>query len=101
MGKHRVFVSSVQKEMESERLAIASLITTDPFLMEHCEPVLFDREPITGRKASKPYLACLDGCEIYLLLINREYGRPHGELSATHQEYRHAQGHRRGRRLCR
>jgi ATP-dependent DNA helicase RecG len=91
MGKHRVFVSSVQKEMESERLAIASLITTDPFLMEHCEPVLFDREPITGRKASKPYLACLDGCEIYLLLINREYGRPHGELSATHQEYRHAQ----------
>jgi ATP-dependent DNA helicase RecG len=91
MGKHRVFVSSVQKEMESERLAIASLITTDPFLMEHCEPVLFDREPITGRKASKPYLACLDGCAVYLLLINREYGRPHGELSATHQEYRHAQ----------
>ncbi|MEI8351912.1 MAG: hypothetical protein WCG36_06330 [bacterium] len=49
-------MSSVQKEMESERLAIAGLITTDPFLMEHCEPVLFDREPITGRKASKPYL---------------------------------------------
>ena len=91
MGKHRIFVSSVQKEMESERLAIASLISTDPFLMEHCEPVLFDREPISGRKASKPYLSCLDGCEIYLLLINREYGRPHGELSATHQEYRYAQ----------
>lgn len=91
MGKYRVFVSSVQKEMESERLAIASLIATDPFLMEYCEPVLFDREPITGRKASKPYLACLDGCAVYLLLINREYGRPHGELSATHQEYRHAQ----------
>ena len=27
MGKHRIFVSSVQKEMESERLAIASLIS--------------------------------------------------------------------------
>lgn len=33
----------------------------------------FDREPITGRKTSKPYLACIDGCEIYLLLNNRDY----------------------------
>ena len=91
MRRYRVFVSSVQKEMESERLSISSLVTTDPFLMEHCEPVLFDREPITGRKASKPYLACLDGCDVYVLLINREYGQPQGDLSATHQEYRHAQ----------
>ena len=30
MSKLRVFVSSVQKEMETERVAIASLITTDP-----------------------------------------------------------------------
>lgn len=91
MNKLRVFVSSVQKELELERLAIASLITTDPFLREHCEPVLFDREPLSGRKAAKPYLDCLDSCQIYLLLINREYGQPHGVLSATHEEYRHAQ----------
>jgi predicted HTH transcriptional regulator len=91
MNKLRVFVSSVQKELELERLAIVSLITTDPFLREHCEPVLFDREPLSGRKAAKPYLDCLNTCQIYLLLINREYGRPHGDLSATHEEYRHAQ----------
>ncbi|MGA1870786.1 MAG: ATP-binding protein [bacterium] len=92
MTKYRVFVSSVQKEMELERLAISSLITTDPFLNEHLEAVLFDKEPILGRKASKPYLECLDSCQIYLLLLNREYGRLHGSLSATHHEYRHAQG---------
>src|ERR1043166_391545 len=91
MSKLRVFVSSVQKELELERLAILSLITTDPFLSEHCEPVLFDREPLTGRKAAKPYLDSLESCQIYLLLINREYGKPHGDLSATHEEYRHAQ----------
>jgi ATP-dependent DNA helicase RecG len=91
MSKLRIFVSSVQKELEVERLAISSLITTDPFLREHCEPVLFDREPLSGRKAATPYLDCLDTCQIYLLLINREYGKPHGDLSATHKEYRHAQ----------
>lgn len=91
LQKIRVFVSSVQKELENERMAIFSLLTTDPFLLEHCEPVLFDREPIPARKASTPYLSCLDTCTVYLLLINREYGKPHGDLSATHQEYRHAQ----------
>ncbi len=91
MNKYRVFVSSVQKEMELERLAVSSLITTDPFLNEHLEPVLFDKEPISGRKASKPYLEYLVSCQIYLLLMNREYGQMEGSLSATHHEYRHAQ----------
>jgi len=91
MKKYKIFVSGVQKELEAERLAISSLITTDPFLTENCEPVLFDREPISGRKASTPYLDCLDTCQVYLLLISREYGKVHGDLSATHHEYRHAQ----------
>lgn len=91
MNKIRIFISSVQKELEPERLAIASLIGTDPFLLDHCEPVLFDREPISGEKASKPYLDCLDSCGVYLLLISRQYGKLEGDLSATHHEYRHAQ----------
>jgi predicted HTH transcriptional regulator len=91
MSKLRVFVSSVQKEMETERVAIASLITTDPWLLQHCEPVLFEKEPAPARKLSQPYLKCLESCQIYLLLIHKEYGRPDGSLSATHHEYRHAQ----------
>jgi len=88
---YKVFISSVQKEMELERLAISSLITTDPFLNEHLIPVLFDKEPISGRKASKPYLDCLDSCQIYILLVSREYGKLQGSISATHLEYRCAQ----------
>jgi ATP-dependent DNA helicase RecG len=91
VSKLRVFVSSVQKEMESERVAIASLITTDPYLLQHCEPVLFEKEPAPARKLSQPYLKCLESCQIYLLLIHKEYGKPDGSLSATHHEYRHAQ----------
>ena len=91
MSKLRVFVSSVQKEMETERVAIASLITTDPWLLQHCEPVLFEKEPAPARKLSQPYLKCLESCQIYLLLIHKEYGKPDGLLSATHHEYRHAQ----------
>ena len=91
MSKLRVFVSSVQKELENERVAIASLITTDPWLLQHCEPVLFENEPASARKLSQPYLKCLESCQIYLLLIHKEYGKPDGSLSATHHEYRHAQ----------
>ena len=52
--KLRVFVSSAQKEMEHERVAVASLITTDPFLLQHCEPVLFEQEPASAKPAKHP-----------------------------------------------
>jgi ATP-dependent DNA helicase RecG len=42
MSKLRVFISSVQKELENERLTVLSLISTDAFLQVHCEPVLYE-----------------------------------------------------------
>lgn len=91
MSKLRVFVSSVQKELEQERAAVAQLISVDPFLLKHCETVLYDKEAPTGRPNEKAYLDSLRSCNIYLLLVDIEYGRPAGELSATHEEYRLAQ----------
>lgn len=91
MSKFRVFVSSVQKELEHERAAVAQLISVDPFLLKHCETVLYDKETPTGRPNEKAYLDSLRSCNIYLLLVDVEYGRPAGELSATHEEYRLAQ----------
>ena len=91
MSKLGVFVSSVQKELEAERVAIASLITTDPFLMQHCEPVLWEKEPAPARPADKPYLECLHRCQIYILLIFNDYGQLDGKVSATHHEYQLAQ----------
>lgn len=84
----RIFISSVQKELELERAAVAALISTDPFLLQHCVPVLFEKEPPPSRPTSKPYLAALKSCQAYVLMIANEYGHPDGEISATHHEYR-------------
>lgn len=89
--KKRIFISSVQKELELERAAVAGLIATDPFLLQHCIPVLFEKEPPPSRPSSKPYLEALRDCAAYVQLIANEYGRPDGNLSATHHEYRLAQ----------
>ncbi len=48
MGKLRIFVSSVQKELENERTAVAEINTTDPFLNVHCMPVLYEYEPASS-----------------------------------------------------
>jgi len=87
----RIFISSVQKELELERAAVAALVSTDPFLLLHCVPVLFENEPPAPRPAKKPYLSALQGCQAYVLILANEYGKPDGKLSATHQEYRRAQ----------
>jgi ATP-dependent DNA helicase RecG len=90
MKKVRVFVSSVQKELEIERVAMAGWVSTDARLADVCEVVLFDKEPLSGIRVTKPYLACLKTCDIYLLILDCEYGRPPEPLSATHEEYRFA-----------
>lgn len=87
----RIFISSVQKELELERAAVAGLIATDPFLLQHCVPVLFEKEPPPPRPAKQPYLEALKACQVYVLMIANEYGKPDGEISATHHEYRLAQ----------
>lgn len=91
MAPLRIFISSVQKELELERAAVAGLITTDPFLLQHCVPVLFEKEPPAARPAPRGYLATLRGCDLYVLMVANDYGQPDGELSATHLEYREAQ----------
>lgn len=89
--KLRIFISSVQKELELERAAVAALIGTDPFLLQHCLPVRFEEEPPAARPAKQGYLHTLRGCALYVLIIANEYGEPDGDLSATHHEYREAQ----------
>ena len=82
-----VFVSSVQKELEDERLIVQNLINTDAFLSAHCTPVLYELEPASPEKALEGCLQSLDGCQVYLLIVGIEYGTLVGELSITHAEY--------------
>ncbi|MFZ2658491.1 MAG: ATP-binding protein [Victivallales bacterium] len=88
----KLFVSSVQKELEIERVSVAGCVSSDEQLSNKCEVVLFDKQPLSGKRIVKPYLDCLASCQIYLLIIDCEYGHPPDPLSATHEEYRFACG---------
>jgi ATP-dependent DNA helicase RecG len=85
--KLRVFVSSVQKEMEAERLALLALLTTDPFLKDHVEPVLFEQLPPPSRPVGKPYLDALKKCQVYVLMLDRDYAAASVKVSPTREEY--------------
>ncbi|PKN28379.1 MAG: ATP-dependent DNA helicase [Deltaproteobacteria bacterium HGW-Deltaproteobacteria-21] len=87
-AKLQVFVSSVQKELEDERLIVQNLLNTDPFLSLHCVPVLYEFEPASPEKATDGCLKTLEGCQLYLLIVGLQYGTRLGDLSITHSEYR-------------
>jgi ATP-dependent DNA helicase RecG len=86
----KVFVSSVQNELEDERLIVQNLLNTDPFLSANCSPVLFEFEPASPEKALDGCLKSLDGCDVYLLIVAAQYGTVVSDISITHAEYRRA-----------
>ena len=90
MAELKVFVSSVQKELEDERLLVQNLILTDPFLQQNCTAVLYEFEPASPEDALEECLELVGECQIYLLMIGTEYGHEVNGLSITHQEYRRA-----------
>jgi len=88
--KLHIFVSSVQKELEDERLIVQNLVNTDVFLSSYCVPVLYEFEPASPEKALEGCLQSLEKCQVYILIIGVEYGTSVGALSITHAEYRQA-----------
>ncbi len=92
MIRLKVFISSVQKELREERTAIGRLLVMDDFLRGCTAPRIFEDYPQPLRPNPKAYLGLLRQCQIYLLVIGKEYGGDAGDgLSATHEEYRLAQ----------
>jgi len=89
----RVFVSSVQNELEDERLIVQNLVNTDSFLSAHCTPVLYEFEPASPVKALEDCLECLGGCQVYLLIVGAQQGTSVGDLTITHAEYRRSKEH--------
>lgn len=86
----RVFVSSVQNELEDERLIVQNLLNTDPFLASHCAPLLYEFEPASPERALDECLAVIDSCQVYLLIVGVQYGTTVGALSITHAEFKRA-----------
>lgn len=98
--KLRVFISSVQKELEEERMQLRILLTSDPFLLRYTVPKLFEKYPAPLRPDTKAYLKLLEKCQLYILIIGKEYGSDSGGKSATHHEYDFAQEHRLPTLVC-
>lgn len=98
--KLRVFISSVQKELEEERMQLRILLTSDPFLLRYTVPQLFEKYPAPLRPDTKAYLKLLEKCQLYILIIGKEYGSDSGGKSATHHEYDFAQEHRLPTLVC-
>ncbi|MDW5548714.1 HEAT repeat domain-containing protein [Methanosarcina sp.] len=88
--KYSIFVSSVQKELENERVTIQNLVESDPFLLAHYASLLYEYEPAYPEKTLDGCLNALNSCQVYLLIVGVKYGTLLGEISITHTEYRYA-----------
>jgi HEAT repeat protein len=89
-SKYSIFVSSVQKELENERVTIRDLMENDPFLSAHYTSLLYEYEPAYPEKTLDGCLNALNSCQVYLLIVGMKYGTLVGEISITHREYRYA-----------
>lgn len=89
--RHRIFISSVQKELAEERRAVKTFVESDPLLSRFFTVFLFEDLPASDRRADAAYLAEVDRCAIYLGIFANEYGFEDSEgISPTEREFDHA-----------
>ncbi|OQX00176.1 MAG: hypothetical protein BWK74_00395 [Desulfobacteraceae bacterium A6] len=91
-NRYRVFISSVQKELASERRAIKEFITHDPLLSKFISDVfLFEDIPASDRKPDDIYLEEVKVCDIYIAILGNEYGSKNKDgKSPTQLEFEYA-----------
>jgi ATP-dependent DNA helicase RecG len=88
MSKTSIFISSVQKEFEAERLALCEYILADPLLGRFFEPFVFENLPASDQRADAIYLREIERCSIYLGLFGKSYGLINSEgISPTELEF--------------
>ena len=85
----RIFVSSVQKEFERDRLAIKRMVESDPIIKSYYETFVFEIDaPAADKSTQEVYLNELGRSDNYLLLIGDKYGFEDSEgVSPTEREY--------------
>ena len=94
----RIFISSVQKEFASERIALADYLRSDPLLRRFFEPFLFEELPAKDQQAGSAYLYEVERCDIYLGLFGESYGFEDVQgISPTEHEFVRATEQRKPR----
>lgn len=87
----RLFMSSVQKELQMERRAVKDFVQGDALLRRYFEVFLFEDLPAADRRADDVYLKEVERSEVYVGLFANEYGNEDYEgLSPTEREFAHA-----------
>lgn len=90
MKKYRVFISSNQKELREERVAIKEVINNNPTLRNIFDVFLFEDIPAKGKPPVSTYLKEVETSDIYIGVIGNEYGTKGKDgLSSTEREFRH------------
>jgi len=97
--RYKIFISSVQKELASERRAIKDFVIHDALLSRFVSEVfLFENIPAADRRPDNIYLDKVEQCDIYLAILGNEYGWKNEEgKSPTELEFDHATKTRRER----
>lgn len=90
MKKYNVFISANQGELKEERFAVRDVIQNNATLRNFFDVFLFEDLPAKGKSPKSAYLKEVDNSDIYLGIINNEYGaRGTDGYSATEREFRH------------
>lgn len=89
--KDRIFVSSVQKELATERQGLRDYIRTDKLLSQYFEVFLFEDLPASDREVREVFLSEVERAAIYVGLFGADYGFEEAEgVSPTEREFDHA-----------
>ncbi len=88
----KIFISSVQKEFETERQNLKSYLLGDAGLRRFISEVfLFEDLPARDKRADQTYLHEVERCDIYLGIFGYDYGfEDVNGVSPTEHEYIHA-----------
>ena len=88
MSRRLIFISSVQKELQPERISLRDFIRGDALLRKQFDVFLFEELPASDRKADDVYLEMVEKCDVYVGIFGNEYGKPNSSgMSPTEQEY--------------
>ncbi len=86
--KKRIFISSVQKEFQKERIALGAYFRNDPLVSEFFDMFIFEEVPAFEFIPDKVYPAKVRTSAIYIGLVGLNYGYEDANgVSPTEHEY--------------
>lgn len=89
--REMVFISSVQKELATERQSLRDFIRGDALLGHYFDAFLFEDLPAGNQSPDETYLAEVDRCGVYLGIFADQYGWEDSDgASPTEKEFNRA-----------